>query len=245
MTNLIGGSGTDKNNHKYFPNSVRIFNGENLQVTGGSGKLSTTKGITISSENMVYVWANFNTTGINTAPPDGTSSLNDASTTYYYLGNQVPSSIVCDSIFPLSKTFFDSETSLYPDNLDKRPGDNSPSVSQETSVRAAIIAGNNLSAMTGTPDAGNSANDESRLCGGMHNFPRFLEKWTARWNFVGSMIPLYHSVQAVGQYNANSTIYSPPTRNWAFDVTFTDPLRLPPGTPMFQHIEPTGFKQVL
>jgi hypothetical protein len=244
-TNLIGGSGSDKNNHKYFRNSVRIFNGENLQVTGGSGKLSTTKGITVSSENMVYVWGNFNTTGINTAPPNGTSSLNDNTTTYYYVGNQVPTSIVCDAFFPLSKTFFDSETSLYPDNLGKRLADNSPSVSQETSVRAAIIAGNNLSAMTGTPDAGNSAYDESRLCGGMHNFPRFLEQWNARWNFVGSMIPLYHSLQALGQYNANSTIYSPPIRNWAFDVTFTDPNRLPPGTPMFQHIEPTGFRQVL
>jgi hypothetical protein len=244
-TNLVGGTGSDKNNHKYFRNSVRIFNGEDLRVTGLTGKLSTTKGITISSENMVYVWGNFNTTGINTAPPDGTSSLNDSTTTYYYLGNQVPTSIVCDSIFPLSKTFFDSETSLYPGTLGSRPADNSPTVAQETSVRAAIIAGNNLSALSATPDAGNFTNDESRLCGGMHNFPRFLENWSARWNFVGSMIPLYRSLQAVGQYNANSTIYGAPIRNWAFDITFTDPLRLPPGTPMFQHIEPTGFRQVL
>jgi hypothetical protein len=232
-------------NHKMFRNAVRLFNGENLQVTGGSGKLSTTKGITVSSENMVYIWGNYNTTGINTAPPDGTSSLNDNTGSYYYLGNQIPTSIVCDAFFPLSKTFFDSETSLYPDNLGQRPADNSPSVAQETSVRAAIIAGNNLSALTGTPDAGNSTNNESRLNGGMHNFPRFLENWSARWNFVGSMIPLYHSVQAVGQYNANSTIYGAPIRNWAFDITFTDPNRLPPGTPLFQHIEPTGFKQIL
>jgi len=240
-TNLdIGGV-----NHKYFRNGVRLFNGENLQISGSTGKLSTTKGITISSENMVYIWGNYNTTGINSAPPAGTSSLNDNTTTYFYLGNQVPTSIVCDSIFPLSKTFHDSATSLYPDNLSKRLADRSTTVAQETSVRAAIIAGNNLSALTGNPDAGNSSADESRLNGGMHNFPRFLEDWNARWNFVGSMIPLYHSTQAVGQYNANSTIYSPPTRNWAFDITFTDPLRLPPGTPFFQHIEPTGFKQIL
>ena len=232
-------------NHKMFRNAVRLFNGESLQVTGNAGKLSTTKGITFSTENMVYIWGNYNTTGINAAPPNGTSSLNDSSKPYYYLGNQVPTSIVCDAFFPLSKTFFDSETSLYPDDLSKRPADNSPTVAQETSVRAAIIAGNNLSALTGTPDAGNSSAGESRLCGGMHNFPRFLENWSARWNFVGSMIPLYHSVQALGQYNANSTIYGAPTRNWAFDITFTDPLRLPPGTPLFQHIEPTGFKQVL
>jgi hypothetical protein len=232
-------------NHKMFRNAVRLFNGENLQISGAAGKLSTTKGITIATENMVYIWGNYNTTGINAAPPDGTSSLNDSTKPYFYLGNQVPTSIVADAFFPLSKTFFDSETAMYPDNLGKRPADNSPTVAQETSVRAAIIAGNNLSALAGSPDAGNNAAGESRLNGGMHNFPRFLENWTARWNFVGSLIPLYHSTQALGQYNANSSIYGAPIRNWAFDITFTDPLKLPPGTPLFQHIEPTGFRQVL
>lgn len=233
-------------NHKYFRNAVRVFNGENLQITGGTDKLSTTKGITVATENMMYIWGNFNTTGINLAPPNGTSSLNDPTTTYFYLGNQIPASVVCDAFFPLSKTWFDSMSSLYPDLLSKRKADRGlPIVGAETSMRAAILAGNNLSALSGTPDAGNSSSGESRLCGGMHNFPRFLEDWDARWNLVGSMIPLYHSTQAVGQYNASSTIYSPPTRNWAFDVTFKDPDRLPPGTPMFQHIEPTGFKQIL
>ncbi|HEX3085354.1 MAG TPA: hypothetical protein VHP99_12560, partial [Pyrinomonadaceae bacterium] len=232
-------------NHKMFRNAVRLFNGENLWISGGVGKLSATKGITIATENMVYIWGNYNTTGINAAPPDGTASLNDTSNGYYYLGNQVPASIVSDAFFPLSKTFFDSETAMYPDDFSKRSADRSPTFGQETSVRAAIIAGNNLSALAGLPDAGNSASGESRLCGGMHNFPRFLEDWSARWNFVGSMIPLYHSTQAVGQYNAESSIYGPPIRNWAFDITFTDPTKLPPATPLFQHIEPTGFKQIL
>jgi hypothetical protein len=234
-------------NHRYFRSAVRIFNGENLQITGGAGLLSTTKGITISSENMVYIWGNYNTTGINVAPPDGVSCLNDATGVCRYTGNQVPSSIVCDAYFPLSKTFFDGEMAMYPDNLGLRLADRAlPSVGEETSVRAAILAGNNLSAMENSPDAGNASSNESRLNGGMHNFPRFLENWgSQRFNFVGSLIPLYHSTQAVGQYNADSTIYSPPTRDWAFDITFTDPNKLPPGTPMFQHIEPTGFKQIL
>ena len=234
-------------NHRYFRNAVRIFNGENLQITGGAQLLSATKGITISSENMVYIWGNYNTTGINAAPADGVSCLNDATGVCRYLGNQVPSSIVCDAFFPLSKTFFDSETAMYPDNLGLRLADRSlPNFGAETSVRAAILAGNNLSALASSPDAGNSASNESRLNGGMHNFPRFLENWgSQRFNLVGSLIPLYHSTQAVGQYNADSTIYSPPTRDWAFDITFTDPNKLPPGTPLFQHIEPTGFKQVL
>lgn len=232
-------------NHRMFRNAVRLFNGENLQISGSAGKISTTKGITISSENMVYLWGNYNTTGINVAPPDGTSSLNDNTTAYFYVGNQVPASLVCDAFFPLSKTFFDSQTSMYPDDFSKRRADRLATVAQETSARVAIIAGNNRSALSGAPDAGNGASGESRLCGGMHNFPRFLEDWNARWNFVGSLIPLYHSTQAVGQYNADSTIYSPPIRNWAFDITFTVPSRLPPSTPLFQHIEPTGFKQIL
>ena len=40
-------------------------------------------------------------------------------------------------------------------------------------------------------------------------------------------------------------LMGPPIRDWAFDITFTTPSRLPPGTPLFQYIQPTGFKQVL
>jgi Tfp pilus assembly protein PilX len=234
------------NSSNYFRRAVRLFNGEDLQLSGAAGKLSATEGITIASENMVYIWGNYNTTGIDVAPPNGVACLNDGTGVCKYNGEQVPASLVCDAFFPLSKTWFDSLSAMYPDDLGKRVADAVlPGVTAETSMRAGVIAGNNLSALAGSPDAGNSASLESRLNGGMHNFPRFLENWDARWNFVGSFIPLYRSTQAVGQYNADSTIYSPPTRDWAFDVTFKDPTKLPPGTPLFQYIEPTGFKQVL
>jgi hypothetical protein len=239
------------NPNNYFRRAVRLFNGENLQITGATGKLSSTRGITVSTENFVYIWGNYNTTGIN-GQPTGGSTLNDSAQTYYYVGNQVPASIVADAFFPLSKTWFDSETSLYPDDVTSGIADAGlPSLGAETAVRAGIIAGNNLSALAGSPDAGNSTSGESRLNGGMHNFPRFLESWTSlagtttRWNFVGALIPLYHSTQALGQYNANSVIYSPPIRNWAFDTTFLQVTKLPPSTPQFQYIDPTAFRQVL
>ena len=243
MRALTVAAWTNPNN--YFRRSVRLFNGENLQTTGGTDLLSNTKGITVSAENMLYTWGNYNTTGINLAPPEGTSSLNDASGTYFYMGAQVPASLVTDAYFPLSKTWFDSSSAMYPGTLNKRLADlNLPGVGDETSVRAGVIAGNNLAALEGTPDAGNSASDESRLNGGMHNFPRFLERWRQRWNFVGSLIPLYNSTQALGPYNADSTIYSPPIRNWAFDSTFLNPEMLPPSTPQFQYIQPTAFRQL-
>ncbi len=232
------------NANNYFRRSVRLFNGENLILTGATNKLSATKGITVASENLLYVWGNYNTTGIN-GQPDGGSTHTDPAQTYRYLGNQVPASLVADALFPLSKTWFDASGALYPGDLKKRPADNKAALADETSVRAGIIAGNNLSALAGSPDAGNSSSGESRLNGGMHNFPRFLEHWDDhRWNYVGSLIPLFHSTQALGQYNADSSIYSPPSRNWAFDSTYRDPNKLPPGTPQFQYIEPSAFRQV-
>jgi hypothetical protein len=232
------------NPSNYFRRSVRLFNAENLSITGAANKLSATKGITVASENMMYVWGSYNTTGIN-GQPDGGATPNDPSKPYYYLGNQVPASLVADAIFPLSKNWFDASSSMYPGDLKKRLADYKAEVGEETSVRAAIIAGNNLSAMAGSPDAGNGRSGESRLNGGMHNFPRFLENWDRqRWNYVGSLIPLFHSTQAMGQYNADSTIYSPPIRNWAFDATYRDPNKLPPGTPQFQYIEASAFRQV-
>jgi hypothetical protein len=237
------------NPNNYFRHALRLFNGEDLQLSGGANKLSATQGLTISTENLLYIWGNYNTTGINLAPPLGTASLNDPTAAFNYLGDQVPASLISDAFFPLSKTWADSYGAMYPGNLGSRNADlNLPAVSPasaETAVRAGIISGNNLGALAGAPDAGNGAAGESRLNGGMHNFPRFLERWSFRWNFAGSLIPLYHSTQALGPYNANSTIYGAPIRNWAFDTTFLDPNKLPPATPQFQYVQPTAFRQLL
>jgi hypothetical protein len=243
----------------YFRRAVRLFNGEDLLVSpSGTDKLSATKGITISTENMVYIWGNYNTTGINTAPAAGVSCLNNTSAGCYYNGDQVPASIVADAFFPLSKTWYDGMAALYPEGADNRIADAgsasdsaSIGVTQETAVRAGIIAGQTMSSMP----ASLGGYFLFRLNGGVHNYPRFLETWSSstnpppwtdkRWNYVGSYIILYNSTQAVGPYGViGSVIYYPPERNWAFDETFLISNKLPPGTPMFQYIEPTAFKQV-
>lgn len=252
-------------NKYWFRRAVRVFNGQNLQITGAANKLSTTRGITISTENMIYVWGSFNTDGINVAPAAGVSSLNEAAATSHYMptatDRQVPSSIVADAVFPISKTWYDAASSMYPEGANARVADagsgadtDDIAVTDETSVRAGIISGATLSSMTNA--AAPPADYLDNLNGGVHNFPRFLETWsgikpgpafyTKRWNYVGSFIILYNSLQAVGPWSVeNSIVYYPPSRNWAFDITFTDPMRLPPGTPQFQHIEPTGFRQIL
>src|SRR3989442_6690528 len=50
------------NPNNYFRRTVRLFNADHLPLSGASGKLSSTLGITIHSENMVYIWANYNPT---------------------------------------------------------------------------------------------------------------------------------------------------------------------------------------
>jgi hypothetical protein len=240
----------------YFRRAVRLLNGEDLKITGGTGKLSATKGITVSTENMVFIWGNYNTTGISGQPTNG-STPNDGSTNSYQ-GNQIPAAIVSDAFFPLSKTWYDALPSLYPEGADNRIADagstsdsSAITTGQETSVRAGIISGTTMSAMVGTTAPTDYL---VWLNGGVHNFPRFLETWgnpvaatpwSKRWNYVGSFILLYNSTQAVGPYSVeNSVVYYPPKRNWGFDITFNDPKKLPPGTPQFQYIEATGFRQV-
>jgi hypothetical protein len=228
-----------RNTANHFRRSVRLFDGETLSTTAAAGKLSPTKGITVASENMVYIWGNYNTTGITGIPTNG-STLNDGG----YTGAQVPASIVCDAFFPLSKTWFDASSALYPDGPNRIADENLPDTTQTTSVRAGIIAGMTISSLTGTP--GRDANGQRRN-GGIHNFPRFLELWNGSpWNHTGSFIPLYNSTQALSQHEDFRNVnYSPPRRNWSFDTTFLTSNRLPPGTPFFQYIQATGFRQSL
>lgn len=253
-------------NRYWFRRAVRLFNAQNLRITGAADKLSTTKGITIATENMVYIWGNYNTDGINAVPaPVGTSSLNIPTAASHYMptatDTQVPASIVADAVFPLSKTWYDSLSAMYPEGNLTRVADagstndyDAIGITDETSVRAGLIAGSTLSAMTSSTAV--PSDYLEKLNGGVHNFPRFLETWsgitpapaffTKRWNYAGSFVILYNSLQAVGPWSVlGSYVYYPPTRNWSFDSTFTDPMRLPPGTPQFQHIQPTGFRQIL
>ncbi len=242
-----------QNQTTFFRRSVRLFDGETLSFTAGAGKISPNKGISVASENMVFIWGNYNTTGITGIPPGG-STLNNGG----YTGAQIPASIACDAFSPLSKTWFDALSILYPEgssdahNLTgeayRMADENISSTAQSTSVRAGIIAGTTISALTALPGKDAAG---TRRNGGITNYPRFLEIWnlngiTQNWNYTGSFIPLFRSTQAFAQWeNDTSITYMPPRRNWSFDETFLSPQKLPPGTPFFQYVQSTGFRQVL
>jgi hypothetical protein len=120
-----------------------------------------------------------------------------------------PASLVADAITILSDNWVDGITG---------PGKSPPSAAS-TTVNAALLTG----VVETTP---------GHYSGGMENFPRFLENWGSAnvFTYNGSMVKMFPSLYATGVWG-QANVYSPPARNWAYDVNFDDPTKLPPRTP--------------
>ncbi len=121
----------------------------------------------------------------------------------------VPASLVADAITVLSSSFKDADSGKA---LSTR-------TAADTTVNAAFVAGI-------VPTVSGS------YSGGVENFPRFLENWSGQdFTYSGSMVVLYQSKYATAPWVGTGTYYNPPNRDWALDNNFTDPTKLPPGTP--------------
>jgi Tfp pilus assembly protein PilX len=93
---------------------------------------------------------------------------------------------------------------------------------------------------------GNLNTTSTAYNGGFENLVRFLEDWnpasgqkTLTW--TGSGICLWNSQQATGAWNGN--YYTPPVRNWSYDVSFDDPNNLPPQSPVVRTFQRVGWSQ--
>ena len=143
----------------------------------------------------------------NTKDSTGTSSGSNTAHTK-------PSSLVADAVTVLSNGWSDS-------NNAKANYQNAAS----TTVNAAFLAG-----IVKTTS--------SSYSGGVENFPRFLENWSGdTLTYNGSMVVLFYSKVATGLWKNTGSYYSPPVRNWTFDVNFLDPRKMPPCTPAFRVLQ--------
>jgi len=122
--------------------------------------------------------------------------------------NAKPASLIGDSINVLSTAWTDANSSL---GISSRKA-------KDTTVNAAVLGGI-------VPSGG------GYYSGGVENFPRFLEDWGGKsFTYNGSMVVMFNSKTATAPWGG-SDVYSPPARNWAFDINFLDATKLPPGTP--------------
>jgi hypothetical protein len=189
-----------------------------LKLTNGALGNIVAPGLTIASENPVYVQGNYNADAGGFGDP------------------HVATAIIADAVTLLSNAWNDNASFTSPNHPAGRQA-------VETWYRMAIIAGKGLAFPR--PDNGNPPPDFG-TDGGVHNFLRYLESWTnQRLNFRGAIASFYFNRQAVGTYKCCNNVYAPPARAYAFDTDFLTPNLLPPYTPMFRDLNTTGFTQVI
>jgi hypothetical protein len=184
-------------------------------------------GFTIASENPVYVEGDYNTSAAD--PFWGTA--NNAVPT------QTPhsaASIIADSVTVLSDSWDDMSSMMYPTVPANR------NTGADAYYRMAVSGGKNIPFPI--PGWNNVAQDFG-TDGGLHNFLRYLESWGNTLHYDGSLVSMYYSEYNTGVFKCCTTVYSPPTRNYYFDVLFLNPANLPPATPEFQDIVNLSYHQ--
>lgn len=190
-----------------------------LKLTNGAAGNIIAPGLTVASENPVYVQGNWNADSMG------------------FGGPHVATSVLADAVTLLSGNWNDLNSLMNPYTKD--------STSMRTAVttfyRFAVAAGKGLSFPRPAGAGVDFGTD-----GGVHNFLRYIEDWgSATLNYRGSLISLFSSRQAIGTFKCCGIVYSPPTRNYAFDTDFLTPALLPPHTPMMKDVNITGFVQVI
>jgi type II secretory pathway pseudopilin PulG len=234
---------------RLFRRGVRLVEGQSLRyqdiVNPALNWGNYRMGVSVASENGVYIQGHFNATGINVLPTgtlptpyNGFTPFADSAVPATWNNGHMPASVVADAVTILSQAWNDGKSFASPFDFNGR-------LASETHVRAALLMGDTKSAEEGVPNGGGG---DLRMSGGVHNFKRFLERWDPpvgqqRLNYCGSLINLFNSRNNNGAFKCCTRVYNPPARNWVYDETFLDPDRMPPGTPFFQYVQMTGFRR--
>ncbi len=214
FTEPVGGTTTD-----YL--AVRLRGGARLPA---SRSPADTGGLTVVTERPLYVLGDYNTNVWRPA-----ALMGDAIT---FLSNPPNATMTaCGS----SSGWCDHNQQ----NMAQR-------TARPTTVNAAILAGHSA-----TPcDANRAGCSAPPYGGGLENFPRFLENWSGvTFRYTGSLVSLYVNRFSTGLWGNTANVgyasqgyYTPPTRDWKFDVNFRFPERLPPGTPSVGTVIQTAYR---
>jgi len=139
--------------------------------------------------------------------------------------NKKSASLMCDAYTALSNNWNDAYS---------WSGNKNDRQATDTQVNASYITGN-----TETGATGHTFN------GGFNNLARFLEDWSSdEFKWRGSAANLWYSRKANKPWqNPGGGYYSPPDRNWAFDIDLLDISKLPPGTPMVNIVQRKNWSQ--
>jgi hypothetical protein len=198
-----------------------IFFRRALKLTQGTLGNLVAPGLTIASENPVYIQGHWNANNAGFGDP------------------HVATAVLADAVTLLSGNWNDWNSLVNPHVFS-----DSQRNATTTWFRVAIISGKGRAFQQPAGTAQDFGTD-----GGAHNFLRYIENWGANGgqtlNYRGSIASMFFNRQAVGTYKCCTIVYSPPTRGYNFDVEFLNPALLPPRTPMFRDVNVTGFAQII
>jgi hypothetical protein len=190
-----------------------------LRLVNGGGTNLPDPGFTVASENAVYIEGDYN-----------------ADATDGFTGVHSAAAVIADTVKFLSNAWTD-------DYSFDSPHDPNPRNAATTWYRVALAAGKTIN----FPRPGTIITDDDfGGDGGVHNFFHYMEDWGGQnLNYLGSLVSLYYSHQMTGEMKCCAMTYSPPNRNFTFDVEFLVPALLPPGTPRFRDVNNLSFRQTI
>jgi Tfp pilus assembly protein PilX len=210
----------------FFRRALKIVDGSSISIGAAGACNGVNCGLTIASENPVYVQGDFN----NNPNTDATFATPSTDT-------HVATSIVADAITALSDNWNDVNSFISPYNWAGRQA-------VATTYRFAFMGGLGVPFRQPT----RAIDIAEGTDGGVHNLLRYVENWstTVPSYYLGSMVTTYYDHQAVAIWKCcNGSVYNPPQRNYTFDQDFQTPAKLPPLTPMLRDINTIGYTQLM
>jgi hypothetical protein len=216
---------------------VRIFDSADLNTRGGTFAWpapSDPTGLTVVSDQAIYLEGNYNTTHKYPAAVIG-DAVNVLSQ-----GWEVPITVSSTLIPNDRKSMSSSLTTRAVPNNDGTTGSGtgcgtggcaSFTTTTALGINAAFISG-----------IGPAPGGDGVYNGGMENFPRFHESWTSkRLNYQGSLVSLGLPQHQNNDWTCGSGsscgIYDPPDRFWNYDTAFNNVAWLPPLTPRVTYVQ--------
>jgi hypothetical protein len=191
------------------PYGVRIRNGATLQSNIGGA--ATVRGLTVVSDQAVYVQGDYNTTP------------------------KIPAAVLADSFNPLSNYFYDAGAQNFRDastllNVSSRPA-------TSTIQNTAVMAGTDTTGgQEGSAGQGGAYNGGLENYPRFHE-----DWTGDTYTYRGSFVSLNRPRRVSGAWVYGNPQYTAPNRNWDYDTSFNNAANLPPITPRFVYLRQELF----
>jgi hypothetical protein len=206
---------------------VRVFGSGDIPLPGGIGVSADPTGVTVASDQAVYVLGDFNR-GTAAVPPGRPRQ---------------PASLIGDSVNVLSERYWQNQAAcnntLCRDGQSTQALGNASRRAQNTWINAAFLGG-----VDTTPEG---YPGPAEYNGGLENYPRFHEEWGGmNLTYQGSFVSLGTPEHVDGAWCGTGgacNIYNPPNRLWNFDPGFNNAANLPPLTPRFVYVQQVLFTE--